>query len=79
MVDFGLDLAGTLDLIEKPMGILAILEEECMFPKASDTTFKEKLYHNHMGKTSAFGRPGPKSKGQKRVHFELHHYAGTRV
>ena len=77
MVDFGMDLAATLDLIEKPMGILAILEEECMFPKANDNTFKDKLYKNHMGKTAAFGKPGPKSKGQKDVHFELHHYAGT--
>ena len=77
MVDFGMDLAATLDLIEKPMGILAILEEECMFPKASDSTFKEKLYSNHMGKTNAFGKPGAKSKGQKSVTFELHHYAGT--
>merc|ERR1711990_610720 len=76
-VDFGMDLAATLDLIEKPMGILAILEEECMFPKASDTTFKDKLYQNHMGKTNAFGKPGPKSKGQRDGHFELHHYAGT--
>jgi myosin heavy subunit len=76
-VDFGMDLAATLDLIEKPMGILAILEEECMFPKASDTTFKEKLYQNHLGKTNAFGKQGPKSKGQRDVHFELHHYAGT--
>lgn len=76
-VDFGMDLAATLDLIEKPMGILAILEEECMFPKANDNTFKEKLYSNHMGKTNAFGKAGPKSKGQRDVHFELHHYAGT--
>ena len=76
-VDFGMDLAATLDLIEKPMGILAILEEECMFPKASDQTFKEKLYANHLGKTGAFGKQGPKSKGQRDVTFELHHYAGT--
>ena len=76
-VDFGMDLAATLDLIEKPMGILAILEEECMFPKASDQTFKDKLYANHLGKTVAFGKAGPKSKGQRDVTFELHHYAGT--
>jgi myosin heavy subunit len=76
-VDFGMDLAATLDLIEKPMGILAILEEECMFPKASDDTFKDKLYQNHMGKTNAFSKPGPKTKGQRDSHFELHHYAGS--
>jgi myosin heavy subunit len=76
-VDFGMDLAATLDLIEKPMGILAILEEECMFPKASDQTFKDKLYQNHMGKTAGFGKPGPKTKLQKEVTFELYHYAGV--
>ena len=28
-----MDLAATIDLIEKPLGIMSILEEECMFPK----------------------------------------------
>merc|ERR1711981_967704 len=35
-VDFGMDLAACIELIEKPLGIMSILEEECMFPKASD-------------------------------------------
>ena len=60
------------------MGILSILEEECMFPKASDKTFLEKLNNNHMGKSSHFGKPGkPKKAGQVQAHFELHHYAGS--
>ncbi|KAF1387209.1 hypothetical protein PFLUV_G00102990 [Perca fluviatilis] len=42
-IDFGMDLAACIELIEKPMGIFSILEEECMFPKASDTSFKNKL------------------------------------
>ena len=77
-IDFGMDLQACIDLIEKPMGILSILEEECMFPKASDTTFKNKLYENHLGKSNNFGKPKP-SKVQKKYepHFELHHYAGT--
>lgn len=58
------------------MGILSILEEECMFPKASDLTFKNKLYDNHMGKSPNFGKPKP-SKGKAEAHFELHHYAGS--
>ena len=33
MIDFGMDLADTIELIEKPLGIMSILEEECMFPK----------------------------------------------
>ena len=36
MVDFGMDLEATIVLFEKPMGLLAILEEETMFPKATD-------------------------------------------
>ncbi|XP_050392436.1 myosin heavy chain, striated muscle isoform X1 [Patella vulgata] len=75
-IDFGMDLQACIDLIEKPMGILSILEEECMFPKATDLSFKEKLYNNHLGKSPNFGKPvGKKLKGE--AHFELHHYAGT--
>merc|ERR1712226_1590363 len=76
-IDFGLDLAKTIELIEKPLGIMSLLEEECMFPKASDKTFKDKLYTTHLGKTDAFGKSTSKSKGQKEVDFELYHYAGT--
>merc|ERR1712176_1565021 len=75
-IDFGLDLARTIELIEKPLGILSILEEECMFPKASDKSYKDKLYQTHMGKTAAFGKSTSKSKGQRDVDFELYHYAG---
>ena len=75
-IDFGNDLAKTIELIEKPLGILSILEEECMFPKASDKSYKEKLYQQHMGKTAAFGKASAKSKGQRDVDFELYHYAG---
>ena len=60
------------------MGILSILEEECMFPKATDMTFKNKLFENHMGKSPNFGKPGKVPKGTKyEPHFALHHYAGT--
>uniref|UniRef100_A0A0L8H7J6 Myosin motor domain-containing protein n=1 Tax=Octopus bimaculoides TaxID=37653 RepID=A0A0L8H7J6_OCTBM len=76
-IDFGLDLQACIDLIEKPMGILSILEEECMFPKASDTTFKNKLYDNHLGKNPMFGKPKPPKPGQMEAHFALHHYAGS--
>ena len=76
-IDFGMDLQACIDLIEKPMGILSILEEECMFPKASDTTFKEKLYGNHLGKSPNFGKPVKTAKSKAEAHFSLHHYAGT--
>ncbi|XP_071384454.1 myosin-7-like [Centroberyx affinis] len=75
-IDFGMDLAACIELIEKPMGIMSILEEECMFPKASDATFKAKLYDNHLGKTANFQKPRV-IKGRPEAHFSLVHYAGT--
>ena len=59
------------------MGILSILEEECMFPKASDQTFLGKLFENHMGKSKNFGKPKPNKSAKFEAHFELYHYAGT--
>uniref|UniRef100_A0A673CF94 Myosin-7-like n=1 Tax=Sphaeramia orbicularis TaxID=375764 RepID=A0A673CF94_9TELE len=75
-IDFGMDLAACIELIEKPMGIMSILEEECMFPKASDATFKAKLYDNHLGKSPNFQKPRV-VKGKAEAHFSLVHYAGT--
>ncbi|CAL8237090.1 unnamed protein product, partial [Boreogadus saida] len=75
-IDFGMDLAACIELIEKPMGIMSILEEECMFPKASDATFKSKLYDNHLGKTPNFQKPRV-IKGRPEAHFSLVHYAGV--
>uniref|UniRef100_A0A8C4VB77 Myosin motor domain-containing protein n=1 Tax=Falco tinnunculus TaxID=100819 RepID=A0A8C4VB77_FALTI len=75
-IDFGMDLAACIELIEKPMGIFSILEEECMFPKATDTSFKNKLYDQHLGKSSNFQKPKP-TKGKAEAHFSLIHYAGT--
>ncbi|XP_021094107.1 myosin-2 [Heterocephalus glaber] len=73
-----LDIAGfeIFDLIEKPMGIFSILEEECMFPKATDTSFKNKLYDQHLGKSANFQKPKV-VKGKVEAHFSLIHYAGT--
>uniref|UniRef100_G3UFE0 Myosin heavy chain 1 n=1 Tax=Loxodonta africana TaxID=9785 RepID=G3UFE0_LOXAF len=75
-IDFGMDLAACIELIEKPMGIFSILEEECMFPKATDTSFKNKLYEQHLGKSNNFQKPRP-TKGKAEAHFSLVHYAGT--
>ncbi|KNC52904.1 Myh9 protein [Thecamonas trahens ATCC 50062] len=74
MVDFGLDLEPTIELIESsssPVGILALLNEECTFPKASDETFVEKLVANLSG---AVPFAVPKFSKTK---FSVAHYAGT--
>uniref|UniRef100_A0A0G2JY53 Myosin, heavy chain 15 n=2 Tax=Rattus norvegicus TaxID=10116 RepID=A0A0G2JY53_RAT len=75
-IDYGLDLQACIDLIEKPMGILSILEEECMLPKATDNTFKTKLFAHHFGKSAYFQKPTAPEKNFE-VHFELAHYAGV--
>ena len=75
-INFGMDLQACIELIEKPMGILSILEEQCMFPKADDKSFKEMLFGAHMGKSPNFTKPGKAAKG-KNGDFELHHYAGN--
>uniref|UniRef100_A0AAR5QAI2 Myosin heavy chain, muscle n=1 Tax=Dendroctonus ponderosae TaxID=77166 RepID=A0AAR5QAI2_DENPD len=76
-IDFGMDLAACIELIEKPMGILSILEEESMFPKATDQTFVEKLNTNHLGKSPNYQKPKPPKPGQQAAHFTLGHYAGN--
>merc|ERR1719431_1565937 len=75
MVDFGMDLEATIQLMEKPMGLLAILEEETMFPKASDKTFEDKLKENLLGKSAVFLKKQPGSR-DKTAHFAIAHYAG---
>merc|ERR1712240_615079 len=76
-VDFGMDLIVTIELIEKKMGILAMLEEECIVPKATDKTYLEKMMGKRLGKHKSFGKPKPPKKGMPEAHFEVHHYAGT--
>lgn len=89
-IDFGLDLQACIDLIEKPLGIFSILEEESMFPKATDKTFEDKLNNNHIGKSPHFLKPklAPPKKVEKGkepdqkpeaplAHFSLVHYAGV--
>lgn len=70
-IDFGLDLQPTIDLIEKPMGILALLDEECFFPKATDKSFVEKLF-NAQGKHPKL----TKTDFRATADFGVVHYAG---
>jgi len=76
-VDFGMDLQACIELFEKKLGLLAILEEESMFPKATDKSFEEKLKSNHLGKSTVFIKPKPPKAGEAEGHFAIVHYAGT--
>merc|ERR1712066_945970 len=75
MVDFGMDLADCIIMFEKPMGVWAILEEESLFPKATDKSFEDKLKAQLLGKVAPFAKP--QSKTDKCAHFAIIHYAGT--
>jgi len=72
-VDFGMDLQKCIDMFEKPMGLLAILEEESLFPKATDQSFAAKLHENLLGKCENFQKPNPKP--DPNAHFAVIHYA----
>ena len=74
-VDFGMDLQKCIDMFEKPMGLLAILEEESLFPKASDQTFAAKLHENLLGKCENFQKASPKP--DPHAHFAVVHYAAV--
>jgi len=58
-------------------GIFAILEEECIVPKATDQTLLSKLMSTHDGKSVKFGKPKISGKKTINYHFEIHHYAGS--
>merc|ERR1719328_305363 len=70
-IDFGLDLQPTIDLIEKPMGIMALVDEECWFPKATDKSFVEKLVTSHSVHPKFM-----KSDFRGEADFSIMHYAG---
>merc|ERR1712036_94563 len=74
-VDFGMDLQKCITMFEKPMGLLAILEEESLFPKATDATFAAKPHENLLGKPGCenFAKANPKP--DPNAHFAVIHYA----
>merc|ERR1712121_193983 len=74
-VDFGMDLQKCIDMFEKPMALLAIFEEESLFPKATDQTFVQKLMTNMLGKWTQFAKPNPRPDPD--AHFAVIHYAAT--
>jgi len=74
-VDFGMDLQKCITMFEKPMGLLSILEEESLFPKATDQSFAAKLHEHLLGKCENFQKPSPKP--DPNAHFAVVHYAAT--
>ncbi|KAI5120077.1 hypothetical protein M0805_002638 [Coniferiporia weirii] len=81
--DFGLDLQPTIELIESSgatIGILSCLDEECIMPKATDSTFTQKL-HQLWGGDPPYGeKPHPGREKYTPARFEqgfiVKHYAG---
>ncbi|XP_019905362.2 myosin-10 isoform X4 [Esox lucius] len=79
-IDFGLDLQPCIDLIERPVsirlanppGVLALLDEECWFPKATDKTFIDKLVQEQ-GAHPKFQKP---RQLKDKADFCIIHYAG---
>ncbi|KAH6770255.1 myosin XI B, partial [Perilla frutescens var. hirtella] len=69
-IDF-IDNQDILDLIEKkPGGIIALLDEACMFPRSTHETFAEKLYQTFKDH-KRFTKPKLSRTG-----FTICHYAG---
>ncbi|WJX10583.1 hypothetical protein P8452_01285 [Trifolium repens] len=65
------DNQDVLDLIEKkPGGVIALLDEACMFPRSTHETFAEKLYQT-LGNNKRFSKPK-----LSRTDFTINHYAG---
>ncbi|KAJ9565601.1 LOW QUALITY PROTEIN: hypothetical protein OSB04_001567 [Centaurea solstitialis] len=65
------DNQDVLDLIEKkPGGIIALLDEACMFPKSTHETFAQKMYQTY-NSHKRFSKPK-----LSRTNFTINHYAG---
>ncbi|KAM3872782.1 uncharacterized protein myh14 [Diretmus argenteus] len=74
-IDFGLDLQPCIDLIERPAhppGVLALLDEECWFPRATDRSFVDKL-SAEQGSHPKYFKP---RQLRHEADFAIIHYAG---
>ncbi|XP_022732059.1 myosin-15-like isoform X6 [Durio zibethinus] len=66
-----IDNQDVLDLIEKkPIGIISLLDEACMFPKSTHETFATKLFQNFRG------HPRLEKAKFSETDFTVSHYAG---
>ena len=57
------------------MGLLSLLDEECLFPKATDKSYVDKIVSAQEGKSPNFAKCKFTS-GREKAHFEIAHYAG---
>ncbi|RHY26374.1 hypothetical protein DYB32_007678 [Aphanomyces invadans] len=62
-----------LDLLEAPLGVIALLNEECIRPMGNDLTFCSKLASTH----DVHPRLDKQKARLSASHFALKHYAGT--
>eukprot|EP00038_Savillea_parva_P006148 m.161964 g.161964 ORF g.161964 m.161964 type:complete len:1355 (+) comp12131_c0_seq1:60-4124(+) len=73
-IDFGLDLQPTIDCISGRQGLIPMLDEQSIFPKATDQTLVQK-YEQVMKGTDSYVKTHLKMKGD----FAVKHYAGDVV
>nr|XP_039265605.1 unconventional myosin-Va-like isoform X2 [Styela clava] len=58
-----------IDLIEKKLGILDLLDDECRMPKGSDISWVQKLYDKHLKTSNHFEKPRTSTTAFVIVHF----------
>ncbi|XP_041967020.1 unconventional myosin-Vc [Alosa sapidissima] len=68
LIDF-YDNQPVIDLIEAKMGILDLLDEECLFPQGTDLNWLQKLY-NFLGSNPLFSKPRLSNQA-----FVIQHFA----
>ncbi|XP_056138617.1 unconventional myosin-Vc [Lampris incognitus] len=68
LIDF-YDNQPVIDLIEAKMGILDLLDEECLFPQGTDQNWLQKLY-NYLGANPLFEKPRLSNEA-----FVIQHFA----
>uniref|UniRef100_W5N770 Myosin VC n=1 Tax=Lepisosteus oculatus TaxID=7918 RepID=W5N770_LEPOC len=69
LIDF-YDNQPVIDLIEAKMGILDLLDEECLFPQGTDQNWLQKLYNNYVDKNPLFEKPRMSNES-----FVIQHFA----
>ncbi|KAL3982963.1 Myosin head (motor domain) family protein [Acanthocheilonema viteae] len=74
--DYGTDMQNTIELIEKPLGLLSLLQEECLVPNGNDQSLLEKLLAANAN-SPVFTRSRQSARHTTVSHFSIAHYAGN--